>query len=180
MLVEYFASNKVATKGITVFLNLQTSFSKISPLLKWEKDIGRSFSESQWLLAFKASFRATRSSNLWELVHKISRRWYITRSLIHTFDPAMQPSCWRNCGEPGSLYHNLLQCNVVSTLWSEVFQLLSEVTGISIDLSPERALLSIGIESIPPGLQYITTHILLSTRLAIAHHWETPDPISTT
>lgn len=116
--------------------------------------------------------------NLWKLVHKINLRWYITPAIIYKFDPAVQPLCWRNDGEIGSLYHLLWQCNKVSSLWSKVFQLLSEDTGISLAPSPELALLGIVMENIPHCLHTIAIHILPATRLAIVHHWKTPDLLS--
>lgn len=172
----YLSSLTANTKGISLFYNMledKTSFSKSPPLLKWERDLGCSFTESQWRTALKTNYKASRSSKLWELVHKINLRWYITPSMIHTYDPTTQPLCWRNCGEIGSLFHLLWQCTHTTALWQEVFQIITEVTGLSLFPSPDLALLNINMENISYCFHTIITHILLAARLTIVCHWRT-------
>lgn len=175
---KYFSNASAATKGITLFYNLlqgKTSFSKLPPMLKWERDLGCSFSDSQWLTALNSNFKVTHSSNLWELTFKYNLRWYITPSQIYIYAPSTSPNCWRICAKSGTLYHILWECNKISPFWEEVFQLITEVIQIHIIPSPEPALLNIGIGNIP--YQLINNSILLAARLAIIHHWETPDYI---
>lgn len=44
--------------------------------------------------------------------------------------------------------------------------------GAQIPNNPGMAILSLGIESIPPPLRKIVSHILLGVRLEIARHWK--------
>lgn len=132
---------------------------------------------SQWSTALATSYRATRASNLWELILKVNLRWYITPAQIHKYALSVAPSCWRNCGEPGNLLHFLWGCNKILKFWVEVFGLIRKVTKTPTVPSPELALLNIGIENFPPHLRYATTHILLAARLTITRHWKFADLI---
>lgn len=46
-------------------------------MLKWERDICRPFSDSQWRIALKSSFKMTRSSNLWELTMHMIQHYHL-------------------------------------------------------------------------------------------------------
>lgn len=60
---------------------------------KWDKDLGRTSSDSQWLAALKISLNAYQSFNLDELVHKFTLRWFITPYIIHGLVPSTPPLC---------------------------------------------------------------------------------------
>lgn len=122
----------------------KTYFRKLTPMLKWGKDIGQTFSNSQWLASLKYSLNAPRSSSLHELVYKFTLHWYITPSMIHKFDTSTPPLCWRNYGAMGKLYCILWECPMVSSFLRDTFRLLSKITTIHTNPSPALAL--IGIE----------------------------------
>lgn len=63
----YLLTNTKPTKVITLFYSLfhdKSSFSKLPPMAKLERDIGSAFSNSQWWAALSSNLRSTRSSNL--------------------------------------------------------------------------------------------------------------------
>lgn len=123
---KYLSSDNSCFKGITIFYNLlqdKTTFVQSPPMIRWEKGIGHSFSPSQWSAAILTSNKAIPSSNLWELTLKFNLRWYSTPSQFHTFTPSAPPSCWRYCGEWGSLMHLLWSCNKLSSFCQEYLHL---------------------------------------------------------
>lgn len=102
-------------------------------MLKWEKDLGQSFTDTQWLDALKLSLRASQASNLHELVHKFTLRWYVT------------PHCTTFYGNaPG-----------YPIFWRSIFQLVAEVT--KVDTKPMRALalLGTGLDNFHPHTRCI-------------------------
>lgn len=146
-------------------------------MIKWEKDIRITFSNLQWEAAISSCLRLTKSSNLWDLMFKYNLRWYITPSQIHTFEPSTSPLCWRDCGMPGKLFHLLWAFKKIATFWKANLQLISDVTNTLLPPSPELALLNIGIDDYPHNLLYTIVHILLAAKLALVHHWRSPDHI---
>lgn len=93
---RYLLTDVVTMKGITLFYNLlqdKTSFCRLSPFVKWEMDIGHTFSDFQWLAALRATFKATLSTSLWELTHKVTLRWYVTLTLVDKMYSNVSPLC---------------------------------------------------------------------------------------
>ena len=175
----YYTSPTAKTRGISLFyllLNNEDVFTKNSAMLLWEKELGREFTSDQWRKAISVTYSTTKCVNLWELTYKILLQWYMTPSRIAKFAPQASACCWRECGEPGTLYHILWSCPLLSNYWKEVFNLLSVVVGLKVSMEPGLALLSLNVEMLPPSKRIIAVHILLSARLVIARHWKRTHP----
>lgn len=110
-------------------------------------------------------------------MRKIHLRWYLTPVRISHMSPASSRLCWRQCGQVGSLLHMWWSCPVISTFWSSVADLVTELTNFNLSLSPELAILDLSINNIPWHFRTIIHHIFLAARITIARHWkETTSP----
>lgn len=68
--------------------------------------------------------------------------------------------------------HILWSCPHITSYWSYIFTLIEQILGIYISPSPGMALLSLGIDTIPPNVRTAASHILLAARLCLAQHWK--------
>ena len=76
----------------------------------------------------------------------------------------------------GDLLHTLWDCPKLTPHWRLVFQLLFDVTKVTIDRQPSLALLSLNVDHFPNPSRIIIIHILLAARLSITRKWKDPDP----
>lgn len=142
----YYTTDKPQTKGISLFYNLlqqKNTFIKTAPLLKWEDDLKRTYTEAQWTAACNATFKTTNCSSLWELSIKLMLRWYLTPDRISWFQTTTSNLCWRQCGQKGDLLHTFWGCPKLTNLWSSSFRLISQIAKHHILPSPSLALLSL-------------------------------------
>ena len=130
------------------------------------------YTEEQWVRAFRAIYGASRCVNHWELSQKIALRWYLTPYRISKFGPDGSPLCWRQCGAVGNLVHMFWSCRNLTSFWNSVFSCVSGMTGILIRPNPGLAVLHIGIDLFPPEFRVVITHVLLAARTLIAQHWK--------
>lgn len=144
-------------------------------MLAWERDLDISYTEEQWHKALPHIYLATKCTNLWELSHKVTQRWYLTPYRIAKFDPSTPSLCWRNCTQTGTLFHILWTCGRLAKFWSNIFAMFHQVTSLPIQFSPSLAILNLGIEDIPPPLRKFTTHLFLAAKLVILRLWRSPD-----
>lgn len=173
---DYLTSPNNTTKGIsTIYPILQEKsvFTKPTPLLKWEQDIGTTFTPSQWTKAFTVTHKNTLSASLCEMMQKITLRWYLTPDTLAKYRDGSSSSCWRGCSQEGTIMHIFWKCPLISKLWEDVSHLISSVTGQKTTLTPDLALLHINLVDVPKRYRKIVLHILLSTKLVLARKWKT-------
>lgn len=109
----------------------------------------------------------THRVNLWELTQKILFLWYLTLCRLSKFTLYISPKYWRNCGHPCMLLHTLWSCPSISPFCLSIFNLLTQILGFTMALTPDLALLSLGIELIPTPLRTEEIHILLAAWLSL-------------
>lgn len=107
---------------------------------------------------------------------KISLRWYFSPAIISRFNPQLPDCCWRLCGERGDLLHILWNCPKLLHYWSNVFQVISEMSQIQILPTPALAILSLGIDQLPYTLQHSIIQVLLYARLLLTRNWKNTAP----
>lgn len=81
-----------------------------------------------------------------ELMHIIHLRWYLNPYHI----------------SPNMLLHMWWSCPLFSNFWSDITDLMIELTGCHLTLSPELAILDISLVDIPYHFRTIAHHILLA------------------
>lgn len=142
---------------------------------KWERELRVAFSESQWKLAVCTTYKYSRCVSHWEQSQKIITRWYLTPQRLSKLYNTHSPLCWRNCDQVGTIAHIFWSCIGLSSFWGKIFEILSTTTGILLQPNPALALLSLGIDNIPPHMRTVVTHILIAARSVIARHWKQSD-----
>lgn len=165
-------------KGITLIYNALNSkdiFTKYTPLLKWEKKLGKEFSELQWKMAIKCNLQFSRCSNYEELAQKLTQRWYFTPYIVAKFSKDKSNLCWRGCGQVGTLTHMVWSCVSLRDFWTEIFNLISKVMGIPIKPNIEQAILSSNVSNFPAAVRSIMTNILLAAHSGIMYRWKSSD-----
>lgn len=85
-------------------------------------------------------------------------------------------SCWRLCGDKGTLAHTLCFCKSLRSYWYQIFVLISDKSGHQVDPNPSLALLHIGVETFPPSSRSIIICLLLAATLNITRLWCTTNP----
>lgn len=87
---------------------------------------------------------------------------------------ASSPLCWRKCGQVGTLLHVWWLCSLIPFFWSEVSDIIVELTNYSLTLSPDLEILDISLDNIPYHFRTIIHLVLLAARTTIAKHWKQP------
>lgn len=64
-------------------------------------------------------------------------------------------------------------CLHLRSFWSEIFKLISKVTGIFVKPNIEQAVLSINMKDFQISVRSVATHILLAAHSAIMCRWKT-------
>lgn len=172
---EWLNDRSDSTKGINFFYSkLQdTSRSpKLPTIIKWETDLGKTFTVQQWSRALNITLKATHCTAHWENTYKILHRWYMTPVRLKQIYTTADNQCWRNCGEPGNLLHILWKCKSVLSFWKSIFSLISRITGTITPASPELALLGLTLDKYPNDQRCIMTHILIAARLTVLSKWK--------
>lgn len=149
---KYLTSNNPKAKGISLFydtLNSKSVFVKHNSQHKWEKEMGKVFTEKQWLDAIKCNHQFSRCANYDERAQKILARWYYTPYIVATFSDTGSSLCWRGCGQVGTLAHMVWACPNLRGFWSAVFKLIARITGVITRPTIEKAILSINMSEYP-------------------------------
>lgn len=104
------------------------------PMLAWERDFNTYFSDTRWYKALQYAYSSSKCTNLWELSHKVTQKWYLTPYRIAKFNPSISTECWRNCAQTGTIFHILWPCSELAKFWNKIFTILRQVTGLPIQL----------------------------------------------
>lgn len=172
----YLTTTPPKRKGISLLYNIlhqKLIFTKTSPYIHWENDVGHIYTENQWQTAIQSIYKATKCSVLWELTQKLSLRWYLTPSRLATFSSKNPDTCWRCKKAKGDLFHIMWKCEHIQQYWVEIFRVLSDVSAQDITLTPDLALLNLNIDAQPHHVWQVMIHILLAARLSITRLWKT-------
>lgn len=174
----YLSSFDTKAGGISMMytqINTKKAFTKLAPLRKWEKDLNQSFTDNQWLSAFKCNHRFSRCSNYEELAAKLTARWHYTPYMMAKFSKENTNLCWRNCDQVGTLPHMLWSCKHIRSFWSETFKLIAKTTGVITKPTPEKAILSINMSEYPLSVRSIAMHILFAARSLLVSKWRSDE-----
>lgn len=178
--IHIYLTTKESRRGgiqlFSNFLNYKSILEKKNSRLAWERYLDTSYTEEQWHKVLQHIHSATKCTNLWELSHMITQRWYLKPYRLAKFDPSTPPTCWRNCGQPGTIFDILWNCKNLTSYWSHIFKILCQTTDIQIRTSPSLAFLNICIEDISPQYRQFTTHLFLAAKLVILRKWRSLNP----
>ena len=92
-------------------------------------------------------------------------------------DSNHQDKCWHECGERGTLVHQLWECPAVTKLWSEVIAYMSEYLNVSLSKCPRACILGLKPDNITSGSAHrLWTLACLATKRLILLNWKERKP----
>ena len=145
---------------------------RMSSLVKWERDLGETFSPIQSQNIINLALKSSRCTKIQELNYKILTRWYYTPARLNIFFPEMSDRCWRGCGEKGTMLHTFWGCPIIRQFWETVRRITQEFTEYQIPDDPSFFLLH--HTEIPPVgyMGSMICHLINAAKSCIATKWK--------
>lgn len=156
-------------KGISVFYNLfqdKLTYTKSPSYLKWETDLGTSYTSKQWQSAFKSIYKASHCMNHWELSQKL--HWDAI-SLPYVHPKFSHPPRLFAGGDVAYILdlqkcHKLLEKYLPLHFWYHWYPYITRTKSGNTQFRL--------LTDFPPSCRSIVTHILLAARLLLARRWK--------
>ncbi len=104
---------------------------------------------------------------------KILHRIYYTPEKLHRMNNKMSCLCWHCKRQKGNFYHMLWSCNLLSTFWNSVINIISLRLDIQITISPR--LCRLGTGNMDPLNEFQKKYIdlaLITAKKCITIHWK--------
>lgn len=142
----------------------------------WETNLGTSFPTAKWTAALRYLSKVSHLLTHWVQYLHLLHKWHLTLHRLSQLypAPAVSPLCWCNCGQEGTLAHTFWYCPMLRPFWRVVSEIIISMTGRKFTLTPELALLHIGITTLASSLRVVLIHLLLIFTLLIVKRWRQP------
>ncbi|KAF7709832.1 hypothetical protein HF521_016682, partial [Silurus meridionalis] len=97
---------------------LSGTSSPLDPLRRvWERDMGQSFTDDEWLSIREEVFHKSISSSVHEQNFKFIYRIYLTPVRLHKMYPNVSRMCFKCKSEIGTLMHLFWDCKKIKPFW---------------------------------------------------------------
>lgn len=138
---------------------------------KWTSD-GIDIDDEDWQEAVSSLKVVTIPARLRLVQLKILHRVYITGPQLVRMGKSEQGKCRRLCGQLGTFMHILWECPLIQQYWSNIHNIITEVTEISLQPEARRCLLNIWepTDLTTPQTLWVTLGLTIAKR-NIAQKW---------
>jgi hypothetical protein len=104
---------------------------------------------------------------------KIIQRFHLIPVKMAKIKRAGDKTCWRGCGERGTLLHCWWNCKLVQPLWKSIWRFLRK---LEIDLPEDPAIPLLGIcpKDAPPCHRSTCSTIFIEALFVIVKNWKQP------
>lgn len=178
---ETLCKNNPHSRGIISILYshllVQTNNNEPQYTQKWEKDLNRKLDNSEWNQIWNTTKAASSNILAIETSYKVLMRWYLVPAKIAKYVPNYSAQCFRDCSEPGTLFHIWWSCPKAQTFWKEIFEIASNLFDRIIPFDPAIALINLK----PLNLTYVQFNLLVqlftAAKQTLARAWKTSNLI---
>ena len=118
-----------------------------NPIKKWGIELNKEFSPEELLMSEKYFKKCSKLLIIREMQIKTTLKFHLTPVRMAKVKNAGDNTCWRGCGEGGTL-HCWWDCKIVQALWKSVWRFLRKVD-MTLPEDPAIPLLGIYPEDSP-------------------------------
>ena len=142
--------DKVCRGTYFKFLNKHVETIRVgsqSGLRKWEEELNFNFDNDDGCSLFSNLYKCTTCMSLRAFQYFVMHRAIVTNTKLYKWKIKDSAACSFCKQHPESILHLLWECNITSTLWTEIFTWLNTVTDAFIVFSPHEILLGSGYDN---------------------------------
>jgi hypothetical protein len=104
---------------------------------------------------------------------KTTPRFHFTPIRMEKFKTSGENTCWRGCGERGTLLHCWWDCKLVHALWKAIWRFLRKLE-IDLPEDPAIPLLAIYPKDAPPCHMDMCSTMFIVALFVITRSWKQP------
>jgi hypothetical protein len=124
-------------------------------------------------MAEKHLSKCSKSLVIRKMQMKTTLRFQLTPIRMAKIKTSCDNTCWRGCGERGTLLHCWWHCKLVQLLWKSIWRFLGKLE-IDLPEDPGIPLLEIYPRDAPPCHRNTYSTVFIAGLFVIARSWEQP------